>query len=148
MDLNETDKLILAKLTEGRCTPSYLSDELSKRQPYISQRLAGLREEGYIVRIHRGLYEHGSKRTKLDASKEVERRSAAELIDPSGMQEESQKTGSSTKAEVSDNTSEERADEGTDENEEINIDELTSEDTIKERSENRERTGEWDLDRF
>lgn len=57
-DLNETDKLILTKLTEGRCTPGYLAEELSKSQSYVSQRLRQLRDDEYVIRVNRGLYEH------------------------------------------------------------------------------------------
>ncbi|MCW8173783.1 MarR family transcriptional regulator [Natrialba swarupiae] len=58
MELNATDRQVLAKLREGRCTPRYLADELSRDKSYISQRLKRLREEEYVVRIHRGLYKH------------------------------------------------------------------------------------------
>ncbi|WP_432277021.1 winged helix-turn-helix domain-containing protein [Halobacterium salinarum] len=56
MDLNETDQLILAKLREGRCTPRYLADELTRNKSYVSQRLRHLQDEGYVDRVHRGLY--------------------------------------------------------------------------------------------
>lgn len=68
MDLNETDKMILVKLREGRCSPRYLSKELGKSQPYISQRLKKLTDLNYVTKIDRGLYAHSKRPTEtLDA---------------------------------------------------------------------------------
>lgn len=68
MDLNHTDRLILAKLQEGRMTPGYLASELDKQQPYINQRLKPLVEAGVVVRLHRGLYGHAAlESTPVDA---------------------------------------------------------------------------------
>lgn len=56
VDLNTTDRLIIAKLREGRATPGYLADELGKRQSYINQRLGPLVEAGLVKKVDRGLY--------------------------------------------------------------------------------------------
>lgn len=56
MDLNTTDRLILAKLQEGRAKPAYLASELGKHQPYISNRLKRLVDNGVVTRIDRALY--------------------------------------------------------------------------------------------
>ena len=70
MRLNKTDKMILVKLREGRCSPRYLSKELGKSQPYINQRLKKLKISNYVVKIDRGLYAHSKQTTEtLDAKK-------------------------------------------------------------------------------
>ena len=56
VDLNTTDRLIIAKLREGRATPGYLADELGKRQSYINQRLGPLVEGDLVKKVDRGLY--------------------------------------------------------------------------------------------
>ena len=56
VDLNTTDRLIIAKLREGRATPGYLAGELGKRQSYINQRLGPLVEADVVEKVDRGLY--------------------------------------------------------------------------------------------
>lgn len=102
MELNDTDSLILAKLTEGRCTPRYLSTELSKQQPYVSQRLKKLCDNGYVVRIDRGLYQHANlDYAKVDAHDAVQSRDEDELLNPAGQPAES----ANTKADKNDSAS-------------------------------------------
>jgi len=85
MDLNDTDRLILAKLREGRAKPAYLAEELGKQQAYISQRLKHLVGEGLVVRVFRGLYGHAALETEhVDAARLVEEMSVRDLIDPTG----------------------------------------------------------------
>jgi DNA-binding Lrp family transcriptional regulator len=81
MELNTTDRLILAKLQEGRAKPSYLARELGKQQPYISNRLSHLVENGVVIRLYRGLY--GLKElegTRVDAEQLVEQATDEELV--------------------------------------------------------------------
>lgn len=81
MELNATDRQILAKLREGRGTPRYLADELSRNTSYISQRLKRLREEEYVVRVHRGLYKHAEiEGTTVSAAKKAEALDKQELL--------------------------------------------------------------------
>lgn len=51
------DVEILLELDAGRCTPRYLARELDHQQPYVSQRLRDLVDDGLVERIDRGLYE-------------------------------------------------------------------------------------------
>jgi predicted HTH transcriptional regulator len=59
----EADKLdnlhwkIINELREGRCTPSYLSEETGESRQLISQRLRDLVMAGYAKKVHTGLYE-------------------------------------------------------------------------------------------
>lgn len=81
MRLNKTDKLILAKLREGRCTPTYLSEELSRDRAYISQRLKLLREAGIIRRVHQGLYSHSElQESGINAENYIEQTTDEDLI--------------------------------------------------------------------
>ncbi len=81
MRLNKTDKMILVKLREGRCSPRYLSKELEKSQPYINQRLKKLKNLNYVVKIDRGLYAHSKRPTKtLDAEKMHEELTNEEIL--------------------------------------------------------------------
>jgi len=81
MDLNETDQLILAKLREGRCTPRYLADELNRNKSYVSQRLRHLQDEGFVDRVHRGLYRHSAlDPSYVSAEDLVESYEPAELV--------------------------------------------------------------------
>lgn len=82
-DLNTTDRLILAKLREGRATPGYLADELGKQQSYISQRLAHLTDLGVVAKAARGLYGLDALEGEtVDARPIAEDASAEELIAP------------------------------------------------------------------
>lgn len=64
MDLEEIDESrftdtelgILEMLSEGRCTPSYLAEELNKSPEYIRNRLRELDRLGAVETVHRGLY--------------------------------------------------------------------------------------------
>jgi predicted transcriptional regulator len=99
-DLNQTDKLILTKLTEGRCTPGYLAEELSKSQSYISQRLRRLRDGEYVVRVDRGLYEHVNYQNRYVRPKEK----LNSIIEPDStilLQEEDSTETDSSKGEIS-----------------------------------------------
>ncbi|ESS10375.1 MAG: hypothetical protein A07HR60_02390 [uncultured archaeon A07HR60] len=62
-DLNTTDRRILETLETGRATPGYLADELELERPSVSQRLAGLEDDGRVQKVARGLYEHASGET-------------------------------------------------------------------------------------
>ncbi|XGI82756.1 winged helix-turn-helix domain-containing protein [Halorutilales archaeon Cl-col2-1] len=57
IDLNQTDRRILDMLSEGRCTPNYIADELDLSRQHITNRLRRLEEHGLIEKVHRGLYE-------------------------------------------------------------------------------------------
>lgn len=59
LEIFESDELleILDMLEEGRCTPSYLADELDVSQEYVRDRLGDLKRLGLIEKVHRGLYE-------------------------------------------------------------------------------------------
>lgn len=57
IDLNQTDRRILDMLSEGRCTPNYIADELDLSRQHITNRLRRLEEHGLIKKVHRGLYE-------------------------------------------------------------------------------------------
>lgn len=82
-DLNTTDRLILAKLREGRATPGYLADELGKQQSYISQRLAHLTDLGVVAKAARGLYGLDALEGEtVDARAIAEDASAEELVAP------------------------------------------------------------------
>lgn len=81
MELNTTDRLILAKLQEGRAKPAYLASELGKQQPYISNRLSHLVENGVVIRLYRGLY--GLKEleeARVDAEQIVKQATDDELL--------------------------------------------------------------------
>jgi len=56
-EFTETELAIIEMLGGGRCTPSYLSDELDVTQEYVRQRLAELKRLGLVRKVHRGLYE-------------------------------------------------------------------------------------------
>ncbi len=62
-ELNTTDRQILETLETGRATPGYLADELELERPYVSQRLAGLEDDGRVQKVARGLYELVSGKT-------------------------------------------------------------------------------------
>lgn len=57
IDVNETDLAILSKLSEGRCTPSYLEKQTEFTRQAIQGRLTVLRAADYVVKIDTGLYE-------------------------------------------------------------------------------------------
>lgn len=83
MDLNETDQLILAKLREGRCTPRYLADELTRNKSYVSQRLRHLQDQGYVDRVHRGLYRlTAADPSHVSADEIVESCEPGDLVSP------------------------------------------------------------------
>lgn len=140
MDLNTTDRLILAKLTEGRCTPGYLSSELSKGQPYISQRLKRLKEEE-LTQVHRGLYGHGNQQnTIVDATSKVKRQSDEKLIEPTTIDQASDTTDSTSQNDPSD------ADNDNSEKEVVNVEleevDLTKQSETQDRE--ADRSAEWD----
>lgn len=56
-EFTETEIGILDMLEDGRCTPSYLADELDVSQEYVRDRLGDLKRLGLIEKVHRGLYE-------------------------------------------------------------------------------------------
>lgn len=56
-DFTDVELAILDKLEEGRCTPSYLAEELDVTSEYVQNRLKDLRRLGLIEKVHRGLYE-------------------------------------------------------------------------------------------
>ncbi|WP_318568838.1 winged helix-turn-helix domain-containing protein [Salinigranum marinum] len=56
-DLDELHREILRELSQGRCTPSYLSELTGESRQLISQRLRDLVMAGYVKKIHKGLYE-------------------------------------------------------------------------------------------
>ena len=56
-EFTETEIGILDMLEEGRCTPSYIADELDVSQEYIRDRLRDLKRLGLVSKVHRGLYE-------------------------------------------------------------------------------------------
>lgn len=68
--MNATEKELVALLRkEGRVTPGYAADEIGKRQPYTSQLLGGLVDDGYAEKVDRGLYGVGPEaREALDDS--------------------------------------------------------------------------------
>ena len=55
--LNPTDQAILKLLDEGRCTPSYISQETEYSRGNIQNRLLRLVEHGYVKQLGGGLYE-------------------------------------------------------------------------------------------
>lgn len=55
-DFTETELGMLRMLSEGRCTPAYMAEELGVRQEYVRSRLSDLCRLGCVKRIHRGLY--------------------------------------------------------------------------------------------
>jgi len=57
IDLNDTDRLILDELHDGRNVPANIADELDVSRQYVQQRLRRLREHGYVRNIGRGVYE-------------------------------------------------------------------------------------------
>jgi len=57
IDLSPTDKAILEMLREGRCTPAYIAAERDYTRAHVRNRLQRLTEHGYVVRLHKGLYE-------------------------------------------------------------------------------------------
>jgi DNA-binding MarR family transcriptional regulator len=57
IDLNPTDRAILAMLREGRCTPSFIADEHDYSRQNVTNRLNRLVEHGHVRKVHTGLYE-------------------------------------------------------------------------------------------
>lgn len=57
LDLTPTEEGIIEMLKEGRCTPSYLAEELDVTPEYVRGRLRDLYRLGAIEKVHRGLYE-------------------------------------------------------------------------------------------
>lgn len=55
-EFTETERGMLRMLSEGRCTPAYMAEELDVRQEYVRNRLGDLRRLGCVERVHRGLY--------------------------------------------------------------------------------------------
>lgn len=56
-DLNDTDRVILDELNEGRVTPQYLAKQLDITRQYASTRLKRFVEHGVVEKIASGLYE-------------------------------------------------------------------------------------------
>lgn len=56
-EFTDTEIGILDMLEDGRCTPSYLADELEVSQEYVRDRLGDLKRLGLVEKVHRGLYE-------------------------------------------------------------------------------------------
>ena len=56
-EYSKTELGMLDMLEEGRCTPSYLADELDVTQVHVRNRLKELKRLGLVERVHRGLYE-------------------------------------------------------------------------------------------
>ena len=59
VELNDTDREILAVLREGRNTPSNIARRLDFSREYVAGRLTRLREHGVVIRVDRGVYELG-----------------------------------------------------------------------------------------
>jgi len=57
IDLNPTDRAILAMLRGGRCTPSYIAENHDYSRQKVTNRLNRLVEHGYVRKVHTGLYE-------------------------------------------------------------------------------------------
>jgi Mn-dependent DtxR family transcriptional regulator len=56
-EFTETELGILDMLSQGRCTPAYIADELDVSQEYVRDRLRDLKRLGLVEQVHRGLYE-------------------------------------------------------------------------------------------
>ena len=56
-EFTDTELGMLRMLSDGRCTPAYMADELDVRQEYVRGRLSDLRRLGHVKRVYRGLYE-------------------------------------------------------------------------------------------
>jgi hypothetical protein len=58
--MNSSEKELVALLREEkRVTPRYAAAKVGKQQPYVSQLLAGLVDDGYAEKVDRGLYAVG-----------------------------------------------------------------------------------------
>lgn len=57
--LIEIDYDILAKLSEGRCSPGYIARDapIEQQASYVSRRLSTLVDADFVERVDRGLYE-------------------------------------------------------------------------------------------
>ena len=60
-DLDEIHWSIIDVLSEGRGTPSYLSERTGESRQLVSQRLRDLQMANIVLQIHRGLYELNSE---------------------------------------------------------------------------------------
>ena len=58
-DFTDAERAILDMLSEGRCTPAFIADELDLSQEYVRERLRELKRLGVVEQVHRGLYELG-----------------------------------------------------------------------------------------
>jgi len=56
-EFTETELGILDMLSEGRCTPAYIAEELEVSQEYVRDRLRDLKRLRLVEQVHRGLYE-------------------------------------------------------------------------------------------
>jgi len=56
-DLNDTDRELLAVLTDGRVTPTFAAEEIGVSREYASERLKRLLEHGHVQKLAAGLYE-------------------------------------------------------------------------------------------
>lgn len=56
-EFTETELGILDMLSQGRCTPAYIADELDVSQEYVRDRLRDLKRLRLVEQVHRGLYE-------------------------------------------------------------------------------------------
>jgi len=56
-EFTETELGILDMLSEGRCTPAYIAEELDVSQEYVRDRLRDLKRLRLVEQVHRGLYE-------------------------------------------------------------------------------------------
>ena len=55
-EFTAAERAILWTLAQGRCTPSYLAAQTGLTAEYCRERLAALRADDYVERVHRGLY--------------------------------------------------------------------------------------------
>lgn len=56
-EFTEAELAILDMLEEGRCTPSYIADQVDVTPEYVRDRLRDLKRLGLVKKVHRGLYE-------------------------------------------------------------------------------------------
>lgn len=56
-DLNDTDRELLAVLTDGRVTPTFAAEEAGVSREYASERLKRFLEHGHVQKLAAGLYE-------------------------------------------------------------------------------------------
>jgi len=56
-ELNDTDRVVLDKLAEGRNVPKNLADDAGRSRQYIHQRLKILEAADYVENVGNGVYE-------------------------------------------------------------------------------------------